>query len=66
MGFFKERKGFKVNKKEELLEKMTDCIRYAVDRLTDGDLDGCPDDLRHDWVNEASELINEFYKGGVK
>lgn len=52
--------------KDELLEKMKDCIRYAIDRLTDNDSDGCPDDMRHDWVNEATELVSDFYKLGVK
>ena len=44
-------------------DMLVNCIRYAIDRLTDNDFAGCPPDMRHKWVKEASDLINTVYRG---
>ncbi len=42
--------------------KMRACLRYAIDRLTDNDLDLAPRDLRHEWVLRATKVLEEGKK----
>jgi hypothetical protein len=45
---------------EERCKSLEALTRKAVDRLTDNDCASVPNDLRHTWVNQASQLLASF------